>query len=54
MGKQHCLQPWQWCLKRLIVVEAHHLPGRLNIVADFECRAQLETLRDWQLDESIF
>ena len=44
---------WQWCLERSITVEAHHLPGRLNIVADFESRAHPDT-SDWQLDPSIF
>ena len=36
-----------------ITVEAHHLPGRLNIVADFESQAHPDT-SDWQLDPSIF
>ena len=44
---------WQWCLEQSITVEAHHLPGRLNIVADFESRARPDT-SDWQLDPSIF
>ena len=44
---------WQWCLERSITVEAHHLPGQLNIVADFEFRARSDT-SDWQLDPSIF
>ena len=44
---------WQWCLERSITVEAPHLPGRLNIVADFESRARPDT-SDWQLERSIF
>ena len=44
---------WQWCLERFITVEAHHLPGQLNIVADFESRAGPDT-SDLQLDPSIF
>ena len=44
---------WLCCLERSITVEAHHLPGRLNIVADFESRGHPDT-SDWQLDPSIF
>ena len=44
---------WQWCLERSIAVEAHHLPGRLNIIADFESRAHPDS-SDWKLDPSIF
>ena len=34
---------WQWCLARSITAEAHNLPGRLNVVADFESRARPDT-----------
>ena len=44
---------WQWCRERSITVEAHHFPGRLNIVADFESRAYPDS-SDWQLEKSIF
>ena len=44
---------WQWCLEWSITVKAHHLPGRLHIVADFESWAHPDT-SDWQLDPSIF
>ena len=44
---------WQWCLERSITVKAHHLPGRLNILADFESRAHPDS-SDWQLEPSIF
>ena len=47
------LRPPAMCLQQSITVEAHHLPGRLNIVADFESRAHPDT-SDWQLDPSIF
>jgi hypothetical protein len=44
---------WQWCLERSITVEAHHLPGRLNTVADYESRAGPDS-SDWQLDPVVF
>ncbi|XP_022784519.1 uncharacterized protein LOC111325067 [Stylophora pistillata] len=43
----------QWCLNRTITVEAHHLPGRLNFVTDFESRAHPDS-SDWKLEPSIF
>jgi hypothetical protein len=44
---------WQWCLERSITVEANHLPGRLNTVADYESRAGPDS-SDWQLDPVVF
>ncbi len=44
---------WQWRLEHSITIEAHHLPGRLNVAADFESRAGPDT-SDWQLDPTVF
>ena len=40
---------WKWGLERSITVEAHHLWGRLNNVANFQSQAPLDT-SNWQLD----
>ena len=35
---------WQWCLKRSITVAAQHLPGCLNVTADYESRANPDAI----------
>ena len=44
---------WAWCLPRGIVLQAQHLPGRLNINADFMSR-HLQHRTDWMLNPAIF
>ena len=44
---------WMWTLERNICIQAQHLPGTLNTLADTES----QTLRDqsnWMLDQAIF
>ena len=38
---------WQWSLEQSITVKAYHLPGQLNIVANFKSRAHTDT-RDFK------
>lgn len=47
------LELWNWCLDRDVTVHAEHLPGRLNVIADFESR-NVNDSSDWQLDPVIF
>ena len=44
---------WMWCLQRDIHLVAQHLPGRLNITAEEESRAQFDRT-DWMLNPRIF
>ncbi|EFX68390.1 hypothetical protein DAPPUDRAFT_260190 [Daphnia pulex] len=42
-----------WCEERSISVEAVHLAGELNVIADRKSRAEADT-SDWRLDATIF
>jgi hypothetical protein len=42
------LQMWEWCLNRNIWVKAEHLPGKLNLWADWESR-NAQDPSDWKL-----
>ena len=42
-------QLWEWCIDRRIWVSAAHIPGRDNIIADFESRRN-EKASEWMLD----
>ena len=44
---------WMWCLERNIHIQAQHLPGVLNQVADMESRSMRDR-SDWKLDRRIF
>ena len=37
---QLALDLWSWCIDRNITVHAEHLPGKLNVIADYESRHQ--------------
>uniref|UniRef100_A0A914VC37 Reverse transcriptase domain-containing protein n=1 Tax=Plectus sambesii TaxID=2011161 RepID=A0A914VC37_9BILA len=43
---------WEWCLERNISLQAIHLPGVLNTIADLESRSMREA-SEWQLDPSL-
>ncbi|KZS05287.1 Uncharacterized protein APZ42_031574 [Daphnia magna] len=43
----------KWCEKRCISLEAIHLAGEFNTIADRESRAQADA-SDWQLDVNVF
>ena len=60
MGGTHSLQLcklvvefWDWCMKRQITIHAEHLPGKLNVLADYESR-HLSDFSDWKLNPEIF
>ena len=44
---------WMWCLERVILLTAQHLPGKENIIADTESRVMRDR-SDWMLNPSIF
>ena len=44
---------WLWCTKRNITVQAQHLPGSMNSMADIESRAHPDR-SDWKLAPLIF
>ena len=44
---------WFWCMERDISVQAQHLAGKLNLIADEESRV-LKDRSDWMLCPEIF
>ena len=44
---------WSWCIQRNIWISAEHLPGVLNIIADFKSR-NFSDGTEWQLNTEIF
>ena len=44
---------WNWCINRLIIIHAEHLPGVQNIRADWESRHTRDS-SDWKLDRKVF
>ena len=44
---------WMWCLERNIHIQAQHLPGILNVIADAESRTMTDRT-DWKLNPAIF
>ncbi len=44
---------WTWCLEKNLTVEATHVAGVNNTVADFESRRSFETC-DWRLLPTVF
>ena len=47
------LEIWEWCLERQILLQAEHLPGILNTVADTESRVMRDRC-DWMINPSVF
>lgn len=43
----------EWCEDRGIILQASHLPGSFNAIADHESRRKLDW-SDWMLDRSLF
>ena len=44
---------WQWCIEQNIWVSAAHLPGVLNVEADYESPHFRDNLK-WKLDKRVF
>ena len=44
---------WLWCTERNILIQAQHLPGSMNSIADLESRAHPDR-SDWKLAPTIF
>ena len=47
------LQIWEWCIQRGITLQAEHLPGNLNIVADMESQMAKDRC-DWMINAIVF
>ena len=47
------IQIWEWALQRGIYLIVEHIPGRLNVVADYLSRIP-EDRSDWKLNQEIF
>jgi len=47
------LEIWEWCLKRQVSLQAEHLPGILNTVADTESKVMKDRC-DWMINPSVF
>ena len=44
---------WTWCMKKSIILEADHIPGKENTVADSESRVPKDRW-DWMLNPELF
>ena len=44
---------WLWCMERNILIQAQHVPGMMNSIADTESRAQPDR-SDWKLSPVCF
>ena len=47
------LEIWEWCIQNGIMLQAEHLPGNLNTVADIESRA-IKDRCDWMINPRVF
>ena len=47
------LEMWEWCIERRLTVHAEHLPGKFNVIADFESRHPNDS-SEWQLSPRVF
>ena len=47
------VQIWKWCLERNVFIHAEHLPGKLNVRADWHSR-HVQDCSDWQMHPMIF
>ena len=50
---QLAISIWNWCLQKGITVHADHLPGQLNVRADYASR-NWNDYSDWMLDPEVF
>ena len=60
MGTSHskvcddmCKVIWKWCIERNIWLTIHHIPGKLNIIADKISRNKDLTSAEWKINPSI-
>ncbi|MDD9816660.1 MAG: reverse transcriptase domain-containing protein, partial [Gammaproteobacteria bacterium] len=44
---------WGWCLKKHLTIHAQHIPGKMNIRADYESRV-FRDYSNWKLDKGVF
>ena len=60
MGTSHskvcddmCKLIWEWCIERNIWLSIHHIPGKLNVIADRISREKDLTSSEWKIDPII-
>ena len=42
---------WEWCIDRKIWISAAHIPGKQNLIANFESRRK-QRASEWRLDKA--
>ena len=47
------LQIWEWCIQKGIMLQAEHLPGNLNVVADIESWTVKDRF-NWMINPKVF
>ena len=53
MLDKHAHALWEWCLSKKGTLQAEHILGRLNVIADVQSRAKPDAA-DWKLDSEVF
>ena len=54
LGNSIAKEIWEWCIVRKIWLSAAHIPGKQNLIADFESRRNQREF-EWKLDKlSLF
>ena len=48
-----CKLIWEWCIERNIWLSIHHIPGKLNVIADRISRDKELTSSEWKIDPII-
>lgn len=43
---------WEWCIQRNVWISAAHIPGKQNLIADFESRRNAKE-SEWKLNEEV-
>lgn len=47
------IEIWKWCIEKSIRIHAQHLPGKENVLADWQSRYCRDS-SNWKLDEEVF
>lgn len=44
---------WEWCIDKHIWLSAAYIPGKDNVIADYESRKQSDMSKEWMLDPNL-
>jgi len=47
------LEIWKWCVQRKVSLYVVHIPGKANVIADWESR-HVSDYSDWKLNQEVF